>query len=335
VTEIIVSVVIRAFNCDRYISLAIESVLAQTFQDFEIVVVDDASTDGTGAILEAYAQRDERVRAFPNETNQGPARAMNMGLRQAQGEFVAVQDGDDLSLPERLETQVTFLKANPDIALVGGGAYLMDEEGEEMGVGDWPRKRIMPEEVRQYLRKGMMFVHSSLMFRRECIEAIGFYDEFFSASHDYDMLIRMADKFDIVYYEEPLVEWRWLNSGITGSKPQSQAAEAELARARNKATKEGVTLNLQQEYNRLMAEGAIKSCRYRTNRPVSDAAYYYTMGLVLLESGKTRQARKKFSKALKHRGSINLRLRVLAWYVLSYIPNVANFKLVQVVRRIV
>ena len=116
----VVSVVFRAFNCERYIGQAIESVLAQTFQDFEIVVVDDASTDGTEAILQAYAQRDERIRVVRNETNQGPVRTMNIGLQHAQGEFVAVHDGDDVSLPHRLETQVNFLRANPQIALIGG-----------------------------------------------------------------------------------------------------------------------------------------------------------------------------------------------------------------------
>jgi glycosyltransferase involved in cell wall biosynthesis len=329
-TEPLVSVIVRVFNCERYIGQAIEGILAQTFQDFEVIIVDDASTDGTEAILQAYAQRDERIRVFRNETNQGPVKTMNIGLRHARGEFVAVHDADDLSLPHRLETQVDFLRANPQRALVGGGAHFIDEEGEEVKVINWGRKG--PKEARHHLEKGYSFIHTSVMFRRECIEAIGFYDEFFSYAHDYDMLVRMADTFDIVYYEEPLIQWRWLNSGITGRKKRVQAAFAELARVRSKAKKEGVSLDLQQEYNRLMATEDITSGRYR-NQPISDAAYYYDIGLLLLGKGKPHKARERFSRALKHRDDTNACLRALVWYILSFFPNVMHSELVQAVRK--
>jgi glycosyltransferase involved in cell wall biosynthesis len=329
-TDPAVSVVMRAFNCGRYIGQAIEGILAQTFRDFEVVIVDDASTDGTEAILQAYAQRDERIKVFRNETNQGPVRTMNIGLRHARGELVAVHDADDVSLPHRLETQVNFLRANPQVALIGGGAYFIDEEGEEVKVLNWGRKG--PEEVRQFLEKGHSLMHTSVMFRRECIEAIGFYDEFFSYSHDYDMLIRMADAFDIVYYEEPLVKWRWLNSGITGSKTRAQAAFAELARVRSKAQKEGLSLDLRKEYNRLMAKRGISDINW--NRRLSDSSYYYILGLLLFELGKPQKARKRFLRALKCRDSINAFLRALVFYVLSFVPNSINFKPVRALRKV-
>jgi glycosyltransferase involved in cell wall biosynthesis len=333
VAESVVSVVIRAFNCERYVGQAVESILAQTFQDLEIVVVDDASTDGTETILQAYARRDERIRVLRNETNQGLVRTMNIGLRHARGEFIAVNDADDLSLPHRLETQVNFLRANPQIALVGGGAYYIDEDGEEIESPSRERRqRKGPEEVRQYLAEGYSFAHSSVMFRRECIEAIDFYDEFFSYTHDYDMLIRMADTFDIVYYEEPLVQWRWLNSGVTGGKKRAQAAFAELARVRSKARKERVSLDLEQEYNRLLASEAITNGRYR-NRPISDATYYYSIGRLLLKKGKPQQARKRFLRALKHRGSIIILLRVLVSYFLSFFPGVFDSRPVQALQK--
>lgn len=261
-TAPLVSVIIRAFNCEKYISEAIASVLAQTFQDFEIIIVDDASTDGTRAILQTYVQQDERIKVFRNETNQGPVRTMNIGLQHARGEFVAVNDADDVSLPHCLEIQVNSLKAKPHIALVGGLAYFIDEDGEEIkspGRGRWERRG--PEEVRKYLAKGYSFAHSSVMFRRECIEAIGLYDEIFLYSEDYDMLLRMADTFDVVFYEEPLVKWRWLNRGITGRNKWLLDVFAELARIRSKAEKEGASLDLQQEYNRLMTE-SITSGKY-------------------------------------------------------------------------
>ncbi len=256
---------------------------------------------------------------------------MNTGLRHARGEFVAVHDADDISLPHRLETQVNFLRANPQVALIGGGAYFIDEEGEEVKVLNLGRKG--PKEARQLLEKGHSLMHTSVMFRRECIEAIGLYDEFFSYSHDYDMLIRMADTFDIVYYEEPLVKWRWLNSGITGSKKRAQAAFAELARVRSKAKKDGVSLDLQQEYDRLVAREAITNGGY-CNRPISDADYYYSVGMLLLEKGKAQKARRRFWQALERRDSINAFLRSLVFYVLSFVPNSINFQPVRALRKI-
>ena len=326
-TEPTVSVVIRVFNCERYIGQAIESVLTQTFQDFEMVIVDDASTDGTETILQTFAQRDERIRISKNETNQGPVRTMNIGLRHARGEFVAVQDADDVSLPHRLETQVNFLRANSQIALVGGGAYYIDEESEEIKVVNWGHKG--PKEAKQGLQEGYFFIHSSVMFRQKCIEAIGFYDEFFLYAHDYDMLIRMANTFDIVYYKEPLVKFRFLNSGITRGKRQAQSAFGKLARARGKAEQDGVSLNLQQEFNRLMAREAIMG----HSRPISDAAYYCKIGRLLLEQGKPKKARKRFSRALKHREDANACLRALGGYILSFLPGAITSKLVQVLQR--
>ena len=188
------------------------------------------------------------------------------------------------------------------------------------------------EEARQFLETGRSFVHTSVMYRRKCIEAIGLYDEFFLYAHDYDTLIRMADAFDVVYCEEPLVKWRRLNNGITSRKKRAQAAFAELARVRSKAGKEGASLDLQQEYNRLMASGAITRGIQR-NRPLSDACFYYSIGLQLLDKGKPQKARRRFLQALKHRDNINIFLRTLVFYVLSFWPDSINSKPVRALRK--
>ncbi len=329
-SEPVVSVVFRAYNCEKYIGQAIDSILAQTFQDFEIVVVDDGSTDGTQAILRNYAQRDPRIRVIRNEQNQGPVKTMNIAVRNARGEFIAVHDADDMSLPQRLETQIRFLSNNPNIALVGGGAYFIDEDGEEFRRGTLPRKE--PEEVRQLLAEGQTFIHSSVMYRRQCIEAIGFYDEFFIYSHDYDMLIRMADTFAAVYDPEPLVKWRKLNSGITGRKKHAQAVFAELTRLRRKARQAGGALDLPREYDRLMALEEGKS-EAESQLSLTDARYYYNIGVQLLEQGKHQMARKRFLQALKYRNDFNILLRVLIFYGLSFLPNSINSKPVRALRK--
>lgn len=330
-----VSVIVRAFNCEGTISTALDSILIQTYPDFEIIVVNDFSTDGTGRVLQAYVQRDARIKVISNEANQGAVRSINIGLQQSRAKYVAIQDGDDLSLPHRFETQVSFLKANPNIALIGGGSYTIDEEGIEIGISNnFALSHLEPEEVRQCLERDNIFTHSSLMFRRKCIEAIGFYDEFFVFSHDYDMLIRMADSFEIIHSDNIVVKWRYLKSSISNSKKPVQVAFAELARARRKAENEGYSLDLQQEYNRILTEAVITNGRYHL-RPLSDSAYYYTVGIKLLEKGDAKQARQRFLRALGCKGNIGAYLRVIVWYILSFFPHVQDSKLVRSVRNII
>jgi len=329
-----VNVIVRAFNCERTIGPALESILVQTYPDFEVIVVDDFSTDGTRRVLQAYTQQDARIKVIRNETNQGAFRSINIGLQQGRANYVAIQDGDDLSLPHRFETQVSFLEANPNIALIGGGSYIIDEEGVEIGINKLALRRLEPEEVRQRLERGNIFSHSSLMFRRECIEAIGFYDEFFVFSHDYEMLIRMADRFEIIYSDDIVVKWRYLKSSISNTKKPAQVAFSELARARRKAENEGYSLDLQQEYNRILTEEVITNGRYH-RRPLSDFAYYYTVGIMLLEKGDAKQARKRFLRALGCKGSIGSYSRVIVWYILSFFPHIQDSKLVRSVRNII
>src|SRR5882672_2663017 len=131
-----VSVLLPVWNAERYLAGSIESVLDQTFADFELLIVDDASTDGSRALIERY--RDRRIRLVENEKNLGVTRSLNLGLERARGRYVARADADDLCAPERLERQVAFLDAHPEVALVASCARWIDEHGAEIGVIDTP-----------------------------------------------------------------------------------------------------------------------------------------------------------------------------------------------------
>src|SRR5258705_775698 len=111
-----VSVLLPVWNGERHLAAAIESVLGQSFTDFELLIVDDGSTDGSAALIRRYG--DERIRLFENEKNLGVTRSLNLGLAQARGRYVARMDADDLSAPERLARQVAFLDSHPEVALV-------------------------------------------------------------------------------------------------------------------------------------------------------------------------------------------------------------------------
>src|ERR1039457_4802694 len=127
VTEPRVSVVMGAYNGERFIRTAIESILNQTFRDFELIVIDDCSTDSTPQILREF--NDDKLRVVRNERNLGIAETLNNGIAVARGEYVALQDHDDISLPARLECQVAFLDRNTQVGMVGSGCSVIDEVG--------------------------------------------------------------------------------------------------------------------------------------------------------------------------------------------------------------
>jgi glycosyltransferase involved in cell wall biosynthesis len=125
----LISVCMPVYNAERYVSEAIESVLSQTFKDFEFLILDDGSTDGSLAILKGHAERDPRIR-LTSRPNKGLAPTLNELMDQARGEFVARMDADDVSLPERLERQADYLRKHPDCVIVGCHALVMDSDGD-------------------------------------------------------------------------------------------------------------------------------------------------------------------------------------------------------------
>jgi glycosyltransferase involved in cell wall biosynthesis len=185
---------------------AVESVLAQTFGDFELLVIDDASGDGTPAAIEAYG--DPRIRVLRNDANAGQVPSLNRGLREARGEYVARLDADDQMLPERLERQVALLDGDASVALVGTWMDVVDERGRP-----WGRLRghvrDFPEFVFAILADRYPWGHPSLMFRRASVLELGGYDETLAPSEDKDLYRRLAlARLEARGIEEPLVRYR-------------------------------------------------------------------------------------------------------------------------------
>ena len=185
----LVSVAIVTCNVERFLKEAIESILNQTLADFELIVIDDASTDSTPRIPVEF--KDDRIRLFRNDCNLGIAGATNRGLAVARGEYVALQDHDDVSLPHRLQTQVDYLGAHPKIALVGSAATRIDERDAVLDTVVEPSDEL---DLKWELLFGCRFRHMTLMVRRRAILEIGGYcqDASFRFATDYDMLSRAA-----------------------------------------------------------------------------------------------------------------------------------------------
>lgn len=185
---------------------AVESVLAQTYEDFELLVVDDGSTDGTADAVGAYG--DSRIRILRNERNLGQVPSLNRGLGEAASEYVARLDADDVCLPDRLERQVAVLDESPSVALVGTWMDVVDERGRLWGklrgsVRDYV------EFVCAILADRYPWGHPSLMLRRDVVLALGGYDEMLAPSEDKDLYRRLAlARHEARAIEEPLVRYR-------------------------------------------------------------------------------------------------------------------------------
>jgi glycosyltransferase involved in cell wall biosynthesis len=192
-----VSVVMPVRDGERFLREALESTLAQTLSDLELIVVDDGSTDSTPAILEEAAARDERVRVQRQEPG-GLTVAINAGCALARSPLIARMDGDDVMLPDRLERQVAYMEAHPSVALLGGGIVLVDEAGRE--IDREPGRPQLDFLVRNEL------THATVMMRAEAFRALGGYR--LDQSEDYDLWLRFDERHGVAALPEPVIRYR-------------------------------------------------------------------------------------------------------------------------------
>lgn len=176
-----VTVMMGAYNAAPYIGMAIESILNQSFTDFEFIIIDDGSTDGTGAIIDQYAARDPRIIAL-HQDNQGNAHALNHALAMAKGTLIANMDADDIALPDRLAAQHAYLNAHPDVGVLGTSMRAIAPDGtpgRDMANGS------------DAVRAGL--AHPTMMVRQDAARAVSGYRMLFTPAHDYDFWMRIAD----------------------------------------------------------------------------------------------------------------------------------------------
>ena len=198
-----VSVILPTYNCASYLPPAIESVLAQSYADFELLVVDDGSTDDTGKVLERYTA-DGRVRFVHHAENTGPSATRNRGIRLSTGDLLAFLDADDVWAPGKLEAQVTAL-ASDEADVCGVGCRWLRPGGKEVIDSK------QPPYSGDALYRELLFKNtvpgssSSIMVRRKCFDEVGMFDEELRAVEDREMWLRLAAQFRFVFVREPLV----------------------------------------------------------------------------------------------------------------------------------
>jgi hypothetical protein len=225
-----VTVLMAVHNGGADLARAVDSVLAQTFRDFELLVVDDGSTDGSAATIESYG--DDRVRLLRNDGNIGQVPSLNRGLAKARGEYVARLDHDDLCLPSRLERQVAVLEAERAVALVGTWLDVYDES-DRLYAKLRGRISDFVEFVFAILVDEYPFGHPSLMYRREVVEALGGYDASLAPSEDKDLYRRLAlERHDARVVPEPLVHYRRHEGQLSQLQRDTQLANDHLSQER-------------------------------------------------------------------------------------------------------
>lgn len=198
-----VTVLTSVYNGEKYLQEAIDSILGQTFKDFEFLIVNDGSTDKTAEILKSY--KDVRIKIVNNEKNIGLTKSLNKGLKLARGKYIARQDADDISLSTRFEEELKFFDKNSNVALVGTDYFLINEKDEIIH-----RVNCFTEnsKLKEKLLEGNQFGHGSIMFKKECIDKVGAYREEFEFAQDFDFYLRIVEAYDIANIPEPLYKWR-------------------------------------------------------------------------------------------------------------------------------
>jgi glycosyltransferase involved in cell wall biosynthesis len=234
----LVSVLMPVYNTAPFLSKALEGVLSQTHENFELIVVDDGSTDDAVNILARYASRDRRVRIL-RLAHVGIARARNAALRMAQGAFAANNDSDDISLPDRLARQLDYLQRHPECVAVGCQTLFVDADGD-------PIQRLTTDLEHEQIvagllhGRGLSLVHSSMMLRRGAAERVGYYAEELEIGEDLDLYLKLAEIGRLANLPEILLRVTRHASSTSFSQSQSRTRDLRESIVRRALTRRGL-----------------------------------------------------------------------------------------------
>ncbi len=215
-----VSVILAAYNAEKYLIPAVDSILNQTFTDFELLLIDDGSKDSTPQLVADYGKKDSRVVAI-SRPNRGLTPTLNEGIEKAKGEYLARMDADDISMPNRFVEQVNYLDTHPECVCVGSRVTLIDPLGSPIKVTD---HALDHESIDAGLIKGIGWsvVHPAAMLRADATRKVGGYREQFKTSQDLDLFLRLAEVGKLANIAEPLVQYRQHFESVANTKADIQ-----------------------------------------------------------------------------------------------------------------
>ena len=207
-----VSVIIPVYNGERYLKETIESVLNQTDQNFELIIVDDASTDGSYKIIKAFHQKHpDKIKIIKHSKNKGcPAASRNTGIKIAKGRYIALMDQDDMWLPKKLEEQLKVIEKSSKIGLVATNARVYDHHKKQYLGHNWKNIKNLSllNKTERLLKENFILTGSMALIRKEFFDQYGLLDENFKIADDYDLWFRISQHYQIRLTQQPLVTWR-------------------------------------------------------------------------------------------------------------------------------
>ncbi len=186
----LISVILPVYNANGYLPLAIESILAQTYKNFELIAIDDGSTDNSLDILKKYAKKDSRIKVLHNKRNLNIANSLNIGIKHAKGQFIARMDADDISLPHRFQKQIHFLLKHPEIVILGGQVRTIDVNGKALGRKLFP---VLDNEIRESLYTSNPIQHPTAIINKFLLpKNFSWYNPSLPPAEDYDLFFRLG-----------------------------------------------------------------------------------------------------------------------------------------------
>ncbi len=221
----LISVVMPVRDGSMYIRQAIESILSQSLGQFELIVVDDGSVDGTREIATSYMSADSRVMVL-GLPRVGITRALEAGRRQAKAEIIARMDSDDIAMPDRFEVQFRRFMGNPALVALGGQIEKISIDGTSIGRGRFP---VSPEQCAQHLDRGAPFCHPTVMMASSALESVGGYRDRYQAAEDYDLWLRLSKVGQLANVPEVVLKYRIHTQSVTSTKAHAMAIATALA----------------------------------------------------------------------------------------------------------
>jgi glycosyltransferase involved in cell wall biosynthesis len=213
-----ITVLMPVFNCELYIKEAVDSILNQTYTDFEFIIIDDASTDGTVSIIKSY--NDVRIQLIEKSINSGYTNSLNQGLKLAKGKYIARMDGDDISLPERFEKQVAYLEANPDVTLCGTCFTVI---GSDVVI-QLPENH---EAIKLAMLRGNCIAHPTVVIRKEVLDELPMvYNVSKEPAEDYDLWVRVLSLGKLYNLQEVLLKYREHDTQVSQKRQEQQIQSA-------------------------------------------------------------------------------------------------------------
>jgi glycosyltransferase involved in cell wall biosynthesis len=236
-TAPVVSVVMSVFNGERFLAEAVESILRQDYQEFEFIIIDDGSTDGSIAMLDSYQIVDARIKVY-HEKHTGLVGSLNRGCGLARGKYIARMDADDIAHRDRLEKQVAFMEAHQDVAVLGASVEWVNAEGKSLYISTNPT---MDSDIKEdlLLHRRCAFWHPTILMRREVFNATGGYRPNVIGAEDYDLWLRAGEKFQLANLEEVVLQYRIHSNQVSVQHRVQQTLSTLAAQSAAKNRKEG------------------------------------------------------------------------------------------------